>query len=80
MRQRQFLDVLDEAEAHRRFAAACAHLSPTGEEVPLAQAHGRVLAADVFSPVDVPAFDRGNVDGFAVRAADTSGAEELHPV
>ena len=80
MRQRQFLDVLDEAEAHRRFAAACSHLSPTDEEVPLAEAHGRVLAADVFSPVDVPAFDRSNVDGFAVRAADTSGAEELHPV
>ncbi|MBN2113104.1 MAG: molybdopterin biosynthesis protein [Acidimicrobiia bacterium] len=80
MRQRQFLDVVDEAEARRRFAAACAHLEPQVEEVPLNRALGRVLAADVFSPVDVPAFDRANVDGFAVRAADTFGAEELHPV
>ncbi len=80
MRQRQFLDVVDEAEAHRRFAAACAHLVPEMEEVPLDGALGRVLAADVFSPVDVPAFDRANVDGFAVRAADTFGAEELHPI
>ncbi len=80
MKQRQFLDVVDEAEAHRRFAAACAHLLPEAEEAPLDLALGRVLAADIFSPVDVPAFDRANVDGFAVRAADTFGAEELHPV
>ena len=80
MKQRQFLDVVDEAEAHRRFAAACAHLAPEVEEVPLDRARGRVLAADVFAPVDVPAFDRANVDGFAVRAADTFGAEELRPV
>ncbi len=80
MRQRQFLDVVDETEAHRRFDAACAHLVPGEEWVPLAEAHGRVLATDVAAPVDVPAFDRSNVDGFAVRAADTSGAEELQPV
>jgi putative molybdopterin biosynthesis protein len=80
MRQRQFLDVVEEAEAHRRFDAACSRLRPGTEEVALEEALGRVLAGDVFSPVDVPAFDRSNVDGFAVRAADTFGAEELHPV
>ena len=80
MRQRQYLQVVDEAEARRRFDAACAHLAPQVEEVPLDRARGRVLAADVFAPVDVPAFDRADVDGFAVRAADTFGAEELHPV
>jgi putative molybdopterin biosynthesis protein len=79
VKQRQFLDVVDEAEAHRRFTAACAHLSPREEWVALAEARGRVLAADVAAPVDVPAFDRANVDGFAVQAADTFGAEELHP-
>lgn len=80
MRQRQFLDVVGEAEAHRLFDAACTHLTPAEEQIPLADARGRVLAADVFAPVDVPAFDRSNVDGFAVRAADTFGAEELRPV
>jgi putative molybdopterin biosynthesis protein len=80
VRQRQFLEVVDEAEAHRLFDAACAHLAPAEEWVPLAEARGRVLAADVTAPVDVPAFDRSNVDGFAVRAADTFGAEELQPV
>ena len=41
--------------------------------MPLAAALTRVLAADVIAPVDAPPFDRSNVDGFAVRAADTAG-------
>ena len=50
------------------------------EIVPLDAALGRVLAADVVSPVDVPSFDRSNVDGFAVVAEDTFGAsEEVSP-
>ncbi len=80
MRQRQFLDVIDEGEAHLRFDAACAHLEPGVERVSLDVALHRVLAADVNAAVDVPAFDRSNMDGFAVRAADTFGAEELEPV
>ena len=38
------------------------------EEVPLADALGRVLAEDVSSPLDVPPFDCSAMDGFAVRA------------
>jgi molybdopterin molybdotransferase len=34
------------------------------------QALGRVLAADVISPVDVPAHDNSAMDGWAVRSAD----------
>jgi len=44
------------------------------ETVPLDRAAGRVLAADAVSPVDVPAFDRSMMDGFALRAADVTGA------
>jgi putative molybdopterin biosynthesis protein len=80
VKQRQFLDVLGEAEAHRRFDEACSHLEPRIEHVTLDVALHRVLAADVTAVVDVPAFDRSNMDGFAVRAADTFGAEELEPV
>jgi len=48
---------------------------PSGaEEVPLAEALGRVLASDVTSADDVPGFDNSAMDGYAVRAADTSGA------
>jgi putative molybdopterin biosynthesis protein len=77
--QEQFLHVLDRDEAERRFRAAV-DLTPRGiERIPLDAALGRVLAADVVSPVDVPSFDRANVDGFAVVAEDTFGASEEIP-
>lgn len=80
MRQEQFLSVVDRDEADRRFRAALAPLDPLGEErVPLERALGRVLARDVASPVDVPGFDRSNVDGWAVQAASTFGAMEHAP-
>jgi putative molybdopterin biosynthesis protein len=77
--QEQFLQVLDRDEAERRFRAAL-DLAPLGlETVSLDAALGRVLAADVVSPVDVPSFDRANVDGFAVVSDDTFGASEEAP-
>ncbi len=78
-RQEQFLEVLDRDEAERRFRRHLC-LAPRGTEtVSLAGARGRVLARAVVAAVDVPGFDRANVDGFAVRAADTSGASERTP-
>ena len=78
-RQEQFLEVVSAQEARRRFEA-CIDRSPlTGEMLPLAAALTRVLAADVVAPVDAPPFDRSNVDGFAVRAADTVGASDGNP-
>lgn len=46
---------------------------------PLAEAAGRVLAADVVAGADVPPFDRAAMDGFAVIADDTSGAARESP-
>jgi molybdopterin molybdotransferase len=40
------------------------------EQVPLREARGRVLAADLVAPVDLPPFDNSAVDGYAVRHAD----------
>ena len=78
-RQEQFLEVVSAQEARRRFEA-CIDRSPlSGEMLPLAAALTRVLAADVVAPVDAPPFDRSNVDGFAVRAADTVGASDGNP-
>jgi putative molybdopterin biosynthesis protein len=77
--QQQFLDVIDRDEAERRFHAAIDLRPLAAEVVAVAEALGRVLAEDVRSPVDVPSFDRSNVDGYAVRAADTSGASEQRP-
>ena len=42
--------------------------------IPLAEGVGRVLARGITSDVNVPQFARSMMDGFAVRAADTSGA------
>ncbi|HMK80023.1 MAG TPA: molybdopterin biosynthesis protein [Xanthobacteraceae bacterium] len=78
-RQEQFLEVVSAEEAKARFTR---HLDLTplaGERVALADALGRVLAHDVAAPIDVPPFDRANVDGFALRAADTGGASDATP-
>jgi len=42
------------------------------EEIALANTLGRVLAKDVYSDVDIPAFDRSAMDGFAINSKDTS--------
>ena len=77
--QEQFLNVLDRDEAERRFRAAI-DMKPRGvDRVALEDALGRELAEDVLAPVDVPSFDRSNVDGFAVIAEDTFGASEEVP-
>lgn len=48
-------------------------------EVPLDDAHGRVLAGDVASAEDLPGFSRSTMDGFAVLSGDTYGASEGSP-
>lgn len=49
------------------------------ETVPLAEAHGRVLAREVIAAADVPPFPRAAMDGYAVRAEDTFGASRPTP-
>jgi putative molybdopterin biosynthesis protein len=80
MNQDQFLDVIDRDEAERRFRAVLDLHPLEAEKIPLAEALGRVLAEDVVAPLDVPSFDRANVDGFAVHAEDTFGASEDRPL
>ncbi len=78
-RQEQFLEVVSAEEARRRFDAAIDRSPLAAETVPLAAALSRVLASDVIAAIDAPPFDRSNVDGFAVRAADTAGASNGAP-
>jgi len=78
-RQTQFLTVITRDEATARFHEHL-RLVPLGREiVPLSAALDRILAEDVRADIDVPAFDRSNVDGFAVQAAETFGAMEEAP-
>jgi putative molybdopterin biosynthesis protein len=78
-RQEQFLEVVSADEARRRFESCTDRAPLPPQSVPLAAALERVLAADVIAPVDAPPFDRANVDGFAVRAADTIGSSDGTP-
>jgi molybdopterin molybdotransferase len=45
--------------------------------VPLDDAHGHVLAADVASPLDIPAHTNSAMDGYACRAMDVRGKAPL---
>jgi molybdenum cofactor synthesis domain-containing protein len=67
---------LDEARA--RIDAAILPIDRT-ESVSLAEAGGRVLAQDVIATSDVPPFPRAAMDGYAVRADDTTGASRAEP-
>lgn len=51
------------------------HTNPVGtERIPAIKAHGRVLAADVKSPIDQPPWPRSPLDGYAMRSEDTKTA------
>jgi putative molybdopterin biosynthesis protein len=78
-RQEQFLTVLSAEDAAARWRAALDPRPLGAEIVSLAAAHGRVTAGSVFAACDAPPFDRASMDGFAVRADDTSGADDASP-
>ncbi len=78
--QDQFLTVLSREDALARFEAALFPYALRSEPRSLAEALGCALAQDVVAPIDVPPFDRSNVDGFAVRSADLAAAGEAAPV
>lgn len=60
------------AEAHALLAGLVAPLEM--EQVPLAEAHGRVLARDISAGRDQPPFAASSMDGYAIKAAEA----ELH--
>jgi molybdopterin molybdotransferase len=66
-------------DEHRRVVAALITPRPPAG-VPLADALGLVLAADVVAPLSLPGFDNSAMDGYAVVADDIAGAGEERPV
>src|ERR1017187_7479531 len=50
------------------------------EEAVLLEAYNRVLSQDIVSTLDIPPFNRSTMDGYAVKAEDTVGADENMPV
>ena len=82
--QEQFLTILSREEAVRRFEAALFPRPVPSEPRSLADALGCALAVDVTAPIDVPPFDRANVDGFAAECAQArdmglDGKTLIHP-
>jgi len=74
-----FKELAGAAEGLRALLERCGPVTRS-EAVHLAAARGRVLSEDLESPVNLPAFNRAAMDGYAVRAADTRGASPLAPV
>jgi len=58
------------------------HIKPIEgtEKVPIGESNGRVLAEKVVAGFDVPPFPRASMDGYAVKAKDTTGATEENPL
>lgn len=48
--------------------------------IPIEDAFNRILLKDVKSEIDLPPFNRSTVDGYAIKASDSFGAEEDDPV
>jgi molybdopterin molybdotransferase len=53
---------------------------PREVTVPLNEALHRVLATDLIAKEDLPRFDKSAVDGYALKAQDTTGASQFKPV
>ena len=62
-------------EAMEMILKTCTRVERT-ERIPVAEASGRVLSVDVKADRFVPPFDRSAMDGYAVIAEDTFGADE----
>jgi molybdopterin molybdotransferase len=71
--------VLSVAQARQRILDSVGLPLPS-EDVPLLDAHDRVLGEEVRAVADVPHFDNSAMDGFAVRAEDVAAAGESSPV
>jgi molybdopterin molybdotransferase len=65
-------------EALDRILAAISSPLPA-ESTPLANALGRVLGEAVTSRVSLPPWDNSSMDGYAIRAADVTGAADAAP-
>jgi putative molybdopterin biosynthesis protein len=75
-----FRKLLSLEEANNAIARRVRPRALGTEETTLLGAFDRVLAEDIVAANDIPPFDRATVDGYAVRAQDTFGAEENRPV
>jgi len=56
-------------------------ITPLGDEtIMISEGYGRILASDIVSDINIPPFDNSAMDGYALKAASTTGASQLTPV
>ena len=70
-------DMISVEEARARILAHFAPLEAVS--APLLETLGQVLAEDVRGGFDIPPLANTSMDGYAVRAADTTGAAPASP-
>lgn len=79
----QFLEITAKNEVEKLIADLSAKLAKrialAVETVKIGESLGRIAAADIFSPLSIPPFDRATMDGYAVIASDTFYASEDNP-
>src|SRR5688572_11354709 len=75
---RPFTSTISLDEARHRLGAAVRPIVRT-ERIHISEGAGRVVATDVISAIDVPAFARAAMDGYAVVSADTTSATTETP-
>ncbi len=69
----------DPQEAQAKLLDAVRSKPLSTEKVGLAEALGRVLAKDAYSNINIPAYDKTFIDGYAINPKDTSGASTTKP-
>lgn len=75
--RREFRDLTEPERVHEVIESL--DIDPGTETVDLQAANGRILAERIDAALDVPGFDRASMDGYAVRARETFGADEVDP-
>jgi len=80
---KQFLQITEKKEVEKIIADLSVKLAnkiaAETEKVRISEALGRIASTDIFSPLDIPPFDRSTMDGYAVVASDTFYSAEDNP-
>ncbi len=78
MKRKEFRQLISVEEARKIINSL--QVLPVKEEAALENAHGKILAEDLVTEINVPPFPRSTMDGYAVRAEDTYDCNESEPV
>jgi molybdenum cofactor synthesis domain-containing protein len=78
---KQFLEIAEKEKVEEIVADLSAKLAKQTEKekARIDEALGRIASTDIFSPLNIPPFDRATMDGYAVVATDTFYADENNP-